>query len=148
MYQSSVSNYHYNNHLFGQNILTSLNFFIAIIYVSVIYIVLGIFTTYELDKRVFFYVEKDFSEERVLEMPMYVLIFNVVVTFIVISLVAYILRNIVYVIPFPFNFANIDYHGIREVYTGSVMIIILITFSQTLSKQYKDIKYKLNGKIY
>ncbi len=144
----SLSNSHYNNHLFGQNLLTSLNFFVAIIYVSVIYIVLGIFTTYELDKRVFFFVEKDFSEEQVLKTPMYILIFNVVITFTIISLVAYILRNIVYTIPFPFNFADIDYHGIREVYTGSVMIIILVSFSQTLSKQYKDIKYKLNGRIY
>ena len=148
MFQLAIPNNHYNNHLFNQDLLTSLNFFIAIIYVSVIYIVLGIFATYQLDKRVFFYVEKDFSEERVLEKPIYVLIFNVVITFTIISLVAYILRNIVYIIPFPFNFANIDYHGIREVYTGSVMIIILITFSQTLSKQYKDIKYKLNGRIY
>ena len=144
----NFSNSYYNNHLFDQNLLTSLNFFVAIIYVSVIYIFLGIFITYELDKRVFFYVEKDFSEEQVLTKPLYLLIFNVVITFTIISLVAYILRNIVYVIPFPFNFANIDYHGIREVYTGSVMIIILVSFSQTLSKQYKDIKYKLNGKIY
>lgn len=144
----NFSNSQYNNYLFEQNFITSLNFFVAIIYVSVIYIILGIFASYELDKRVFFYVEKDFSEEKVVDTPIYKLIFNIIITFTIISLVAYILRNIVYIIPFPFNFADIDYHGIREVYTGSIMIIILVSFSQTLNKQYKDIKYKLNGKIY
>jgi len=72
-----------------------------------------------------------------------------IITFVVISIIAYLIRNIVRIIPFPFNFDNvIDYHNIREVYTGAVLIIILITFSQTLNTQYKEIKYKLSGKIY
>ena len=37
------------------------------------------------------------------------------------------IRNIVRIIPFPFDYDNaIDYHNVREVYTGAVLIIILI----------------------
>ena len=138
----------YNNHLFNQDSMTTITIIIAIIYVSVIYICFGILVTYEMDKNVFFYVEKDFSQESVIEQPIYLLILNIMITFSIISVVAYIIRNIVQNIPFPFNFDGIDYHKIREVYTGAVMIIIMVAFSQTLDKQYKEIKYKLNGRIY
>lgn len=143
-----LTNIQFNNHLFNQDFLTTITIILAIVYVSIIYIFLGIITTYELDKNVFFYVEKEFSESVVITQPLYLLMFNIFITFSIITVVAYILRNIVFLIPFPFNFAGIDYHNVKEVYTGAVMIIIMITFSQTLSKQYKDIKYKLNGKVY
>jgi hypothetical protein len=138
----------YNNNLFHQDFITTITFFIAIIYVSVIYIVLGIFVSYQLDNYVFADIEKDFNVENINNVPIYQLIFNIILTFVVISLCAYILRNLVQIIPFIFNFANIDYYSIREVYTGAIIIVIMISFSQTLNKQYKDLKYKLYGKIY
>jgi len=138
----------YNNNLFNQDFITTITIIIAIIYVSVIYICFGILVTYQMDTNVFFYVEKDFSQESVVTQPLYLLILNIMITFSIISVVAYIIRNIVQTIPFPFNFAGIDYHNIREVFTGAVMIIIMVSFSQTLNKQYKEIKYKLNGRIY
>ena len=138
----------YNNHLFNQNLLTSITIIIAIVYVSIIYICLALFFTYKLDSHLFYFFEKDFYEENVLNTSLLMLIFNILITFSIISIISFILRNIVQLIPFPFNFANIDYHNIREVYTGSLILIIMITFSQTLNKQFKDIKYKLTNKVY
>jgi len=138
----------YDN-LFNQSFETTIIIILAIIYVSIIYIILGIFITYQLDKYVFFTIEKDFITEEIDRVSLLFLVVNICITFSIISVISYIIRNIVQNIPFPFNFNNlIDFHNIREVYTGSLFIIILIAFSQTLSKQYKEIKYKLSGKIY
>ncbi len=142
-----MTNNKYDN-IFFQDIGITLTIIIAIIYVSVIYICLGLFVTYNLDKYVFYSTNKDFTQEYVDSTHLYILIFNILLTFSLITIIAYLIRNLVQLLPFPFNFANIDYHSIREVYTGAVLLIIMITFSQTLSKQYKEIKFKLNGKIY
>ena len=138
----------YNNTLFEQDFLTTLTILIAIIYVSILYIVLGLFITYNLDRFLFHTSNKEFSIDYVNSTPTYILILNIIFTFCTISVIAYLTRNIVQIIPFPFNFANIDYKSVREVYTGAILAIILIAFSQTLSTQYKEIKYKLNGKVY
>ena len=140
--------YDFNNHLFNQNYITTLTIIIAIVYVSIIYIILGLFLTYNLDKYVFYTANKDFTVEYVESTHLYLLILNILLTFSIISIIVYLVRNCVQIIPFPFNFANIDYHGIREVFIGPLLIVIMITFSQTLNEQYKEIKYKLNGKIY
>ena len=138
----------YNNTLFQQDFLTTLTIIIAIIYVSIIYIIFGLFITYNLDRFVFQTSNKEFSIEYVNSTSLYILILNIIFTFSIISVIAYFIRNIVQSIPFPFNFANIDYTSVREVFTGSILAIILIAFSQTLSTQYKEIKWKLNGKVY
>jgi hypothetical protein len=138
----------YNNTLFEQDFLTTLTVIVAIIYVSIIYIIFGLFITYNLDRFIFQTSNKEFSIDYVNSTSLYILILNIIFTFCTISVIAYFTRNIVQVIPFPFNFANIDYKSVREVYTGYILAIILIAFSQTLSTQYKEIKWKLNGKVY
>jgi hypothetical protein len=138
----------YNNSLFEQNFLTTLTITIAIIYVSIIYIIFGLFITYNLDRFIFKTSNKEFSIDYVNSTPLYILILNIIFTFCIISIIAYFIRNFVQIIPFPCNFANIDYKSVREVYTGNILAIILIAFSQTLATQYKDIKWKLNGKVY
>ena len=138
----------YNNTLFEQDILTTITIVVAIIYVSIIYIIFGLLITYNLDRFIFQTSNKEFSIDYVNSTSVFVLILNIIFTFCTISIIAYITRNIVQTIPFPFNFANIDYKSVREVYTGYILAIILIAFSQTLSTQYKEIKYKLNGKVY
>lgn len=138
-----------NDNLFSQNYLTTILVITTIIYVSTIYIILGIFFTYQLDKYVFYYFGYEFDVKYVNSTPLYLLITNIILTFSVISIIVYLIRNFVQIIPFPFTqYETFDYHEIREVYTGSLLIIIMITFSQTLNKQYTDIKYKLNQKKY
>lgn len=135
-----------NNNLFGEDIQTTILIIVAIVYVSIIYILFGLAITYQLDKYVFYYVGNEFTIEYVEQTPLYTLVSNMTITFCVISIIVYLVRNIVQIIPFPLNkYASFDYHEIREVYTGSLLIIIMIAFSQTLEKQYADIKYKLNG---
>lgn len=138
----------YNNTLFEQDFLTTITILIAIIYVSIIYIVLGLLITYNLDRFIFHTSNKDFSIQYVESTSLFLLIINIIFTFCIISVIGYLIRNVVQIIPFPFNFANIDYKSVREVYTGAVLAIIMITFSQTLNTQYKEIKWKLNGKVY
>lgn len=135
-----------NNNLFGEDIQTTILIIVAIVYVSIIYILFGLAITYQLDKYVFYYVGNEFTIEYVEQTPLYILVSNMTITFCVISIIVYLVRNVVQIIPFPLNkYASFDYHEIREVYTGSLLIIIMIAFSQTLEKQYADIKYKLNG---
>ena len=105
--------------------------------------------THQLDNHVFNNKEKNFVKEEVDSMSLTQLIINIVMTFSVITVAAYFVRSIVELIPFPFHNNTIDYHNVkREVYTGSLLVIILIAFSQTLNNQYKKIKYKLTGQLY
>ncbi len=148
MNEKSSQSILYDNNLFYQDFTTTITFLIAIIYASVIYIILGIFVSYQLDNYVFFDAKKDFNIESINNISVFQLVFNVVITFVVISITAFILRNFVQLIPFIFNYANIDYHNIREVYAGAIIIVVMITFSRTLNMQYKELKYKLHGQIY
>jgi hypothetical protein len=138
-----------NTNIFTQKFEVTLTIVLAIIYASTIYIICGIFVTHQLDNHVFNNKEKNFVKEEVDSMSLTQLIINIVMTFSVITVAAYFVRSIVELIPFPFHNNAIDYHNVkREVYTGSLLVIILIAFSQTLSNQYKKIKYKLTGQLY
>jgi hypothetical protein len=138
-----------NNNIFTQNVEVTFTVILAIIYASTIYIICGIFVTHQLDNHVFNYKEKNFIKEEVDSISLTQLIINIVITFSVITVVAYFIRSVVELIPFPFHNNNMDYHNVkREVYTGSLLVIILIAFSQTLNNQYKKIKYKLTGELY
>jgi hypothetical protein len=138
-----------NTNIFTQKFEVTLTIVLAIIYASTIYIICGIFVTHQLDNHVFNNKEKNFVKEEVDSMSLTQLIINIVMTFSVITVAAYFVRSIVELIPFPFHNNTIDYHNVkREVYTGSLLVIILIAFSQTLNNQYKKIKYKLTGQLY
>lgn len=138
-----------NTNIFTQNFQTTFTIILAIIYASTIYIICGIFVTHQLDNHVFNYNKKKFTVEEVDSISITKLIINIVITFSVITVAAYFVRSIVELIPFPFDNKEMDYHNVkREVYTGSLLVIILIAFSETLNKQYKEIKYKLTGELY
>lgn len=133
---------------YTQDFIISITIILAIFYVSIIYIISGLFITYNLDRFFFNTSNKDFSIDYVNNTSLFILIINIIFTFGIISIISYLVKNLVQYIPFPFNFGNINYEHVREVYNGNILAIILIAFSQTLSIQYKEIKYKLNGKIY
>jgi magnesium-transporting ATPase (P-type) len=136
-----------NYNIFNENIFITLIIILCIMFVSAIYIALGLTMNYGIDEYIYTYDHKFFSEEYVKKTPLYLLYLNITLTFSILMITAFFVKSIFDVLVA----SNIDiskYKYIYEMYTGSVLIIILSTFSQTLNKQYKDIKLKLSGYIY
>jgi magnesium-transporting ATPase (P-type) len=129
------------------NITITIIIIMCIIFVSTIYIVFGIFVNYELDEYMYDDKHKYFDEEYVKNTSMYTLMFNISFTLSLLLIIAFFIKSMFDIVVAP-NIDILKYKNIYEMYTGSSLIIILVTFSQVLNKQYKDIKMKLSGRIY
>jgi hypothetical protein len=133
--------------LLKNDTIITLIIIMCISFVSTIYIILGLFINYQLDEYLYENKHKYFSEEYVKNTPMYILIFNMSFTFSVLMIIAFFIKSMFDIIVVP-NINIFKYNNIYELYTGSALVIVLVTFSQALNKQYKDIKMKLSGRIY
>ena len=115
--------------------------------VSILYIYLGIVVNYLLDENIYHKRQKIFNEEHVENNSLFVLTMNMAQTFGILMIISFLIKS-----TFDATIAqaiNIEkYKGVYELYTGSALVIALVTFSQVLNKQYKDIKVKLSGRIY
>ena len=69
-------------------------------------------------------------------------------TFLIVGLYGvfgFFFRNMILYIPFPLNgYYGFKYERVKEVTNGSVFIIVLLTFSETISKLYLQIKKKMD----
>ena len=130
---------------FNSDYVITLIKIVSILYVTVLYAVIGLTITYLLDKYVF-------KSDNILidsaSMDKMNLIYIVISTAIIIGLigvVGYIGRNLIQMIPFPFEgIHGFEYLRVKEVASGGVLLVFLIAFSQTVIKKHKQIKYKLN----
>lgn len=136
------------HNLFEQDFLTILSIVLAISFVTIINIILGLSSIYLLDNYIFYLGSKDFEFKYVNSTSLTILLLNILLTFTLIVIIVYLIGNFTRKIPFPFIFNNIDYSEIQNLYTETLIFTIMIAFSQTLSRQYKEIKFKINGKIY
>lgn len=133
--------------LFKDDLSTTLAIVICIALVSTIYICIGIFVNYMLDEHLYKDEKKMFTEEYVKNNSIYTLIYNMAYTFSILMIIAFLIKNIFDLVVAP-NIDIIKYKNIYELYTGSVLTIVLVTFSQVLNKEYKDIKVKIAGYEY
>lgn len=133
--------------LFKDNIVVTMTIIICIALVSTIYIGIGLFVNYMMDEHYYEVEHKQFDENYVKNTNSVMLILNMAYTFSTLMIIAFLIKNVFDIVIAP-NIDIVKYKNIYELYTGSVLMIVLVTFSQVLNKQYKDIKLKLAGYIY
>jgi hypothetical protein len=124
---------------------------IAIIYICIIDIILGLIVSILLDKYLFEKIFKDNKSEDNYDKQN---IFNkyyfykiIKLGFIIGILVAfsYILRNIIQLIPFPLdNYYGFNYDKLLEYKSNTLLTTIIMLYSKTLQNNIKQIKKDLN----
>ena len=118
---------------------------ISIIYVSILYASIGLILTYGLDKFLFNSSSIKTDDKSIEEMTILWVIITTVLFVGCLGVVSYIGRNLIQMIPFPFEGVNgFEYMRVKEVASGGLLLVFLIAFSQTIAKKYKQIKFKLN----
>lgn len=99
---------------------------------------IGLVTTYffaigVVFAKIFDKVYGKFDPEKYKSEPAYILFFEIVFHLFMIGVVAYILRNIVEAIPFPFEGAfGFEHHRLKELEGGVVLHTVLILFQRNL----------------
>jgi hypothetical protein len=114
----------------------------ALAYIAVIDILIGIFISHTLDKYIF---SKSFSKnDKDKSIPRLIMeICLIVSTF---TIIAYIVRNIIQLIPFPLdNKFGFDYSRVNEVKSGALLSATLILYCSTLYSKVVTLRNKLNG---
>jgi len=120
---------------------------LSIFYVTFMAALFGLFTSQIFDKYVFHSDTIKTDNQTIEKTPLYLMLIK---TFLILGLYGvfgYFFRNIIMLIPFPLDgYAGFKYSLVKEVTSGSVFLIVLLTFSETIIKLYLQIKKKI--KIY
>ncbi len=121
---------------------------VGIIYVAVLFSISGLTATYILDNYLFGTTQTKFESESIENVSLIQILSRTAGTVAIVCLVAFMLTNLIQLIPFPFNgFEGYDITNTEQSF-GHLMIIFMTVFSQTISREYKEIKYKLAGHVY
>lgn len=116
----------------------------SIFYITIISAILGLFVSQFFDRYIFNSHKIDMDEETINKTPLYKILIK---TFLILGLygvIGYIYRNILVYIPFPLDgYRGFNYTRVKEVANGSVFMIVLFTFSETIVKLYLQIKKKM-----
>ncbi len=114
---------------------------IAIFYVTVLYVIFGIYVVTLLDEfGVNTFLSEDDEKESFFRQ---VLGLGVVVG--LTACIAYIGRNLIQLIPFPLDGVyGFDYKDVREVNTGHILFVFLFGFSAIIFNKMEHLKDKLN----
>ena len=118
---------------------------LSILYVTVLYAVIGLSITYFLDKYVF-KSDKILTDKISMDkMNLGYVVLSTALIIGFIGVVGYIGRNLIQKIPFYYDGKyGFEYMRVKEVASGGVLLVFLIAFSQTVIKKHRQIKYKLN----
>ncbi len=64
----------------------------------------------------------------------------------IIACIAFIGRNLIQLIPFPFDgIFGFDYESVREVTSGAILFIIMVNFSAMIQTKITNLQDKLNN---
>ena len=116
-------------------------------YANVIFIIPTIFVATMLDKKVyskihFSKVKKDEEKEII---P---LLGEILIILTINGIVAYILRNILQKVPFPFEGVyGFDHMKIMEVRSGAAILVVLMYFATTIVNKIKTLQQKISKKF-
>ena len=119
--------------------------FSALSYIAIIDILAGIFISHIVDKYIF---SKSFSKnDKDKSIPKLILeIVLIVSTF---TIIAYIFRNIIQLIPFPLDDKfGFDYSRVNEVKSGALLSATLILYCTTLYSKVVILRKKLQESKY
>ena len=112
---------------------------IAIAYIAIIDVFAGISITHLVDKYIF---PKKFSEkDKEKSVPRLMLEVSLIIS--VLSIIAYIVRNIIQLIPFPLDDQyGFDYSRVKEVGSGAIFYGALVLYCTTYFRKVYIIKDK------
>lgn len=118
---------------------------LSIFYVTVLASFFGLLTSQIFDKYIFNSNAIKIDKKTIEETPLHQMLIK---TFLILGLygvLGFFFRNIVTIIPFPLDgYAGFKYSLVKEVTSGSIFLIILLTFSETIIKLYLQIKKKIH----
>ena len=96
--------------------------------VTIYFFVLGLAAAKAFDA-----VMGEFKEENFDEVPIWKLFFQIIAQLFALGIIAYVLRNVVKLIPFPLNgVAGFQHDRLKELDGGEVMALVLILFQRNL----------------
>jgi hypothetical protein len=116
---------------------------IALMYISILFVVSGIFTTHLCDKYIFSNrLSKNDNNKSIIRLTLEI---SIIIGFI--TILSYIGRNLIQLIPFPLdNFNGFQYSRVKELQTGTLLTVSLLLYNLTLSSKVTILKEKLAKK--
>jgi hypothetical protein len=132
-----------NPNEFDEHIYLVLIKIFAIFYVAVLFTIFGIYITTLLDEYGFndFFINNNNS----INDSVFKLIYETAIIVAVIAVFAFLGRNIVQLIPFPFNGVyGFKYDSVKEVGSGSILLVFMFTFSASLFNKIEILRKKLD----
>jgi hypothetical protein len=116
---------------------------LAIMYIAVLYVMFGIYMTILLDEYGYhdiFLNNDDDPKDSVFQM-----VWELGVMVGIIACIAFIGRNLIQIIPFPFDGVfGFDYESVRELTSGAILFVFMITFSASVQQKVIKLQTKLN----
>ncbi len=116
---------------------------LAIMYIAILYVMFGIYMTILLDEYGYhdiFVNNDDDPQDSVFHM-----VWELGVMVGIIACIAFIGRNLIQIIPFPFDGAfGFNYESVREVTSGAILFVFMITFSASVQQKVVKLQSKLN----
>lgn len=115
---------------------------LAILYVGILYVIFGTYITTMIDEHGFMdmFIDNHDHKDSVFK-----LIFETAFVVAILAVFAFIGRNLIQLIPFPLDgLFGFDYKDVKEVQTGSILLVFMFTFSSVLFNKIEILREKLN----
>ena len=118
---------------------------LAILYVTFIAAMFGFSISQVFDKYIFDSDNIEIDEKTIEKTPLYKILIKAFSILALYGVFGFFFRNMILYIPFPLNgYYGFKYERVKEVTNGSVFIIVLLTFSETIGRLYLQIKKKMD----
>ncbi len=127
----------------NDNFTTTILTLTAIFYITVLYILFGIYVVTLLDEYGInsILIDKNDTKDSIFR-----LVLELAITVATTACIAYVGKYLIQLIPFPFDgWYGFDYKSVREVNTGHILFIFMFTFSAIISNKMEVLKKKLNN---
>jgi hypothetical protein len=117
----------------------------AIFYVSVLYVIFGVYITTMLDEYGFVDMLVSNDHHNKTNDSVFKLVVETAIVVGIIAVFAFIGRNLIQLIPFPFDgFMGFKYDDVKEVAAGNILLVFMFTFSSVLFNRIELLREKLN----
>ncbi len=134
-----------NKNEFDDNIEIVFLKIFAIFYVSVLYVIFGVYITTMLDEYGFVDMLVDNDHKNKSTDSVFKLVVETAIVVGIIAVFAFIGRNLIQLIPFPFDGVfGFNYESVREVTSGAILFVFMVTFSASIQQKVVKLQSKLN----
>ena len=117
----------------------------AIFYVSILYVIFGVYITTMLDEYGFVDMLVNNDHQNTTKDSVFKLVVETAIVVGIIAVFAFIGRNLIQLIPFPLDgFMGFKYDDVKEVVAGNILLVFMFTFSSVLFNRIELLREKLN----